>query len=365
MQLTRVWCLLGRKLAGEASLEELQELEQYLIEDPTLAASVEMHTAYFEGGNTGVTVSDPDKKSWEKQRERLEDEFPGDFRIVEEITSSTRNKNRRIWYAVAVAVLLVIMTGIVVLQDNYIFRTGGSNKIAKNGSVVEFGGRKRMVLPDGSLVWLNKNSDISFDKNFGVHNRNITLSGEAFFDVVHKGGMPMIVNAGLVTIKVKGTAFNVFAYPGEHKVETSLIRGSVELTLKNKPGEKVLMKPNEKIIVTQNKNGAAAATPGDENLQVRLDKLVMETQTGLIPEIAWIDNKLVFKDEPFEAVAEKMKRWYNRDIIILDPVLAREKFTGAFETETFEEALAALKLTYDFKYKTDNEGKTIIMTEKK
>ena len=340
---------MGRKLTGDITLEELQELEQYLLKDSNLASNVELHATYFET----TTENDNDEQfqlSWQKQLERLRLEFPGEFgdEKIEETGKNSRVIPLFAWMGAAV----------LIVSGFFLWVTNLPN--TKNlAGVSEKTEKKRVTLPDGTLVWLNKNSTISYDGEFGIHNRDIVLNGEAFFDVVHKAELPMNIHAGPVNIKVKGTAFNVAAYTDNNKVETSLIRGVIELSVKNKPDQRILMKPNEKITVTYNPK-VSEPTAAAQAVVLAVDPLITETQTGLIPEVAWIENKLVFSNESFASVAEKIGRWYDVKLLVVDKKLAEEKFTGAFDKETLDQALNALQMTYDFKFKKDAEGTIII-----
>ena len=111
-----------------------------------------------------------------------------------------------------------------------------------------YGSRTKLLLPDSTQVWLNSGSKLSYNKTYGNGTREVTLSGEAYFDVVKNPAHPFIIHTVNIDIKVLGTAFNVKSFPGEKNTETSLIRGSIEVTFKNRPSEKIILKPNEKLI---------------------------------------------------------------------------------------------------------------------
>ena len=166
-------------------------------------------------------------------------------------------------------------------------------------------------------------------------------------------------------IKVLGTAFNVKAYPGEKNIETSLIRGSIEITLQGRNGT-IMMKPNDKLII-RNKAGVSENNMGSTKKAVEMDSTVISMghltiakDKTTIVETAWVDNKLVFDNEPFEAVALKMEKWYGVSIRFEDSKIKSAPLTGTFEKETIAEAMLALQLsTPVFKYKIINQ--TIII----
>ena len=111
------------------------------------------------------------------------------------------------------------------------------------------GTHSKTILPDGSTVWLNAGSKLTYNKNFNTATREVELSGEAYFDVKKDEHHPFIIHTSAMHIKVLGTAFNVKSYPGDKSSETSLIRGSIEVTMNNRPQEKIILHPSEKLVV--------------------------------------------------------------------------------------------------------------------
>lgn len=171
--------------------------------------------------------------------------------------------------------------------------------------------------------------------------------------------LPFIIRANGVRIKVLGTAFNVKSYPDEQATETSLIRGRVEIMLDKRPGESIILKPNEKLIVS---NRPAEEKKIHQNAQpIVVLKELTRMNDSLVVETSWVENKLVFQDETLEEVAHKMERWYNVAIEIKDVSLAQLHVGGGpFENETIEQALKALQIAFNFKFTT--KGKYIIIT---
>lgn len=208
-----------------------------------------------------------------------------------------------------------------------------------------------LLLPDGTKVWLNRSSRLDYNENFGSEKREATLSGEAFFDVVKNDKLPFIIHAQNIDIKVKGTAFNVSAYSKNHFVETALLRGLVEVVDNNKPGKTIFLKPNEKLIIPRQ--------PGAGIKNNVIESLSREPSTLLLPETAWLENKLIFNKAPFESIAEKMERWYGVEIHVESNDLRLQKFSGAFDKETLIMALSALELSYPFHYSIENKTVTI------
>lgn len=225
-----------------------------------------------------------------------------------------------------------------------------------------------MVLPDSTKIWLNGESLVKYNDDFGKYKREIYLSGEAFFDVAHNEKVPMTVHVQNIDIRVKGTAFNVSSYPTGNKVETSLIRGLVEVTNRIEPDRKILLKPNEKLVVMgDGKTNVTANTTTDENWKKDgspaspyiIQKLTPEASTQLIPEISWLEDKLVFNHETFENLAAQMQRWYGVTIYFKNDEVRQFRYTGAFDKENIRQALGALQLSYYFEYSIHNNEITI------
>lgn len=217
--------------------------------------------------------------------------------------------------------------------------------------------RKTFVLPDGSTVILNADSEILLDKNFNAQNRTLELIGEAYFDVVHNKALPFIVKTSRMDVKVLGTAFNVKAYKGDVSSETALIRGSIELSLKNE-NRKVTLSPNEKYLLRTSTPEATASsqiqnTPSSTTsglLPVRVSK-----KDSVIAEVSWAENKLVFVDERFEDLVKQLSRWYGLTIEIADPSLKEILYTASFRNEGIEDVLSALQFTKTFTFERKNE----------
>jgi transmembrane sensor len=248
-------------------------------------------------------------------------------------------------------------------------QTGEKNEVStRNGS------KSKIILPDGSRVWLNAGSVLTYNKDFGGEMREVDLSGEAFFEVKSlslppSGGgekerkVPFIIHTQHIDVHVLGTAFNVKSYPGDKQTETSLVHGKVEVLIHNRPEEKFTLRPNEKLVV-RNEEADTVATGksgGASNSQplVSLSKLTYTAADSLLVETAWVQNKLVFDNESFREVAIKMERWYNVQIEFNDVKKQELRFTGVFENETIQQALDYMTITAPFHYSI--QGNKIII----
>jgi len=223
------------------------------------------------------------------------------------------------------------------------------------------GARTRMVLPDGTQVWLNSNSNPQHNTGFDTGAREVGLEGEAYFDVVKDLQHPFIVHTSSLDIKVLGTAFTIKSYPQDETIEATLLRGMIEVTRKDNPNTpRVILKPNEKLVF--NKQLPAIVRPGRSRDSVSarppaampdmaVNSIRLDIPDSNKVETAWMYNRLVFNGDTFKELALKMERWYNVKITIRDESLSRFRFGGAFANETVEDAFRALQLTTAFNYK--------------
>jgi transmembrane sensor len=369
----RIWTLMSRKLSGEATGAELAELDELIKIHPDTDIPVQFVKEFW----TIPAEADEDflEATFHLHTERLKEKgFDLDAGKQETGSlnldfSEKKGKHKKIFWIGALVTLVaaVILTGFFYNTAT----TPAKDKIAKSEVSTKNGSRTKIQLPDGSTVWLNSSSKLVYDnEHFGTGVREVSLTGEAYFDVVKNPAKPFVIHTAKMDIKVLGTAFNVKCYPGEKTTETSLIRGSVEVTLKDRQ-EKIMMKPNEKLIINNDevKQTVEPAKPiiASQKAAVLKERPIIELRNHLtlypadnsIVETAWKENRLVFSSETLEEIALKMERWYGVTIIIASEKLKKELLTGAFEKETIYQALDALQLTTPFTYKMDKNVITI------
>ena len=223
------------------------------------------------------------------------------------------------------------------------------------------GERKSFQLPDGSKVMLNAGSTLNRAKDINTHTREISLSGEAFFDVVHNPRKPFVIHTSSMDVKVLGTVFNVKAYPKDNLTETSLIKGSVEITLHNKAAEKILLRPNEKIVLPNLKpdNGATIAVKDPQKTNPEdftITGLTYSKVDSTLREVSWTENRLVFNETRLDEIAAELERWYNITIRFDDEEVKHYRFTAVFDQKNIVQVLDALQLSRRFEYKIEENN---------
>ena len=242
------------------------------------------------------------------------------------------------------------------------------DEIAWNELHIPLGSKSKIVLSDGTQIWLNAGSTLKYPGKFRSRSREIFLEGEAFFDVTHDKDRPFRVSTPELHIKVLGTRFNVKSYPEDNTVETTLISGSIEIEAKqagrNKKNQ-LRLEPNQKatFIKTTNKLTLdAVSEPAKMKTQpVGLINIDDQVNTDIVT--SWTQNRLVFSRERFEDIAVKLERWYNVQIIIEDEEVKNYLYTGTFNNETLEQALNALRIASDIHYTIDKDTILIYMDD--
>jgi len=373
MTIDRFWDLLSKKHCGEASSSELTELEEILLTRPEWKNTTEV-LSNLSFQSTVFENNEDAEKAFENHLTRMKKadvEFGEIERGYDEIEPVRKRRNLKKWLISAGTLATVIVL-------IYLFRIAMVSSDKQNGNrstlsqvSTKPGSKTQIQLPDGSVVRLNSSSSLTYDKNFGKNIREVNLTGEAFFDVTKDSSHPFIIHTNIIDIKVLGTAFNVKSYPNDANTETSLIRGKVEVTVKNRSNEKIYLEPNEKLVVANN-NTSIDRTSLNQRDQIdnkpdpsskpvyAVQHLTYYPVDSTIIETSWVDNKLIFQaNETFQEVALKMERWYGVKIKFADEEVARIRLFGSFTNETIDQALDALREGNGFNYKISGNEITI------
>jgi ferric-dicitrate binding protein FerR (iron transport regulator) len=351
--------LVARKLSGEATEEDQKELSGFFEEDKAYKEKYDLLKAHWENKNDVRTDIDAALERIilriEKDRGQSDEEAPV-IRLAEERSGIRRYLS--VLSKVA-AILLICLGSIYFIYEKTKPDVSPEQAIAQNTDwqtkQTNKGARSTIFLQDGTKVILNADSKLRFPQNFSGATREIYLTGEAFFDVTHNASMPFIIHTDKMNIKVLGTEFNVKSYPEDSAYETTLIRGSIEVTLKDRPSDRIILKPKEKLIVAnlafESAPEAKTSLPSVHS-QLSITGLHYVSKTdSAVAETSWVDNKLVFQDESFANLATDMQRKYAVSIYFSNEKIKEYRFTGIFKEETIRDALNALQLTEKFNYK--------------
>lgn len=335
--------LLSKKLSAEI-IEEDHVLLEKMIQDNEEYKKISVKLGiYFKQKEEYQPNITRLNQVWEMIKVDQNENFSGKFDYSEQ-------KKRPFSYPnwLRVAAMLVFLIGGSILGHRLV-----SNNVRRNFETVITTNEKTFkLLDDGTKIWLNKNSTLSYNKAFGQHKREITLEGEAYFDVVKNISVPLFIHAGNIDIEVKGTAFNVNAYKSSKDIEVALVRGLVQVSDRLNSNRRFLLHPNEKLTFNNSENIEQG------NFLVRS----VETE-ALWNDTKWIADTLTFNKEKLKDLVVRMEKKFDLKIEIQSEKLKEKRFSGTFVSENVEQVLAALKLSYPLRYTINN--RLVIIKEDK
>jgi transmembrane sensor len=338
MEQERIWLLMGRKVSGEATMGELRELEELLQKDPDLRYKLSVLSNWPQPANSEDWNHRTDS-ALERHLQKMEMVLPSG-----ELPVKREGRNIRKVVSLLTVLVLVLGSYCVYLLANKSPLKGDKKAMAE--IFTRDGSRSKAQLPDGTEVWLNGGSRLTYHPDMNnLDDREVTLEGEAFFDVSKNAAKPFYIHTTKMGIKVLGTSFNVKAYTEDQTTEATLITGAVEVTLNDGLERNVKLLPNQKIILQH--NNANTLTKPDLVTGYKVEMIHSNQPGSMVAETAWRDNFLVFDNDRFKDIALKMERWYGIKIH-LNNELNNYHFTGTFKNETFPEVLEALKVTTSF-----------------
>jgi ferric-dicitrate binding protein FerR (iron transport regulator) len=356
------WTLLSKKLSNEASPSELQELQVILLNNPELHHHADMLTEMWQQDAKNNSIGSEAayvRHIMNNKGDFFTEEAHEEIAVTEVEEKLSFFKRRKLTVFSFVALIMIATSAIYFLTQKT--KSASIAGEAISSVATKNGNRTKIVLPDGSQVWLNAGSNLDYNNaDFNKEIREVSLNGEAYFDVTKNADKPFIIHTKKMDIKVIGTAFNVRSYGDEKNAEASLIRGSIEVTLKYRKNQKIILKPNEKISIANEepeeivlKTGQKVAVKNSSKPvpQILVTDLRPNPVYNIIPEIAWTQNKLYFEDESLEDIGPMIERWFGKNVVIENEELRKVRYTGNFENETMEEVLSYLKLSRPFNFK--------------
>ena len=365
MKNDRLYELISRKLSGEATPEEIDELQEYFKKNPHDQYFNELITSYWNSQHDESEQNEADsdehfnhilQRADEAQTAETGSDEANTYLI--EFENNVRISRKKIW----IRRIMIAASFLTIAFLSVWFLFAGNKKSNTNPAklrelIANKGTRSKVVLPDNSIVFLNADTKLNYPPQFDNDTREVYLDGEAFFEVTKDPNKPFIVHTSGMEVKVVGTSFNVKAYSGDKLIETSLLTGSIEVSVKNRPNEKIILSPNEKLVIKNYNSTVSANTENEVSIkpEIAINKLKPDVKDSAFIETQWVEDKLVFRDKTFEEVATMMERWYNITIQINNDELKATLLNGTFKDETIEQALDALKFIKSFQYQKTDE----------
>lgn len=315
--------LLARKFfQGTASEEEKQLLHEWydrLIED-------ESHQNIATGASEGADeIRD---RMHANLKNRQDQQRPAkSFGWVRRLTT---------WTSAAAAVVII----------GFLLWTNEREPAAADTRLVQapLGKTLKVNLPDGSHIWLNAGSALSYPIAFKGKTREVVLrEGQAFFDIARDTTMPFIVHAKTLDITVLGTSFDVKAYQNDPDIKVTVKTGKVGVKVRDKPGQPALMLlPAEQAVVAEKAQ------------KIQVNEI---SKPAIAP---WKDNRMVFEDELLVEVLHALERKYNQHIIIEKAELSSEKISLTLDNQPMTDVLKVLGFSKNFNYSQLNDSTIVI-----
>jgi transmembrane sensor len=341
MNLDRILELLAKQMGDGASDDELAELQQLLERHPNhqhivdILKSIRSKRLRQPVHNEELVLRD----AWEKMRLVMED---ADGPPKAAVRWWTPLRWAAIWTG------LILLCGVV-----YVVSRKHRGEAGPLQEIVSQGRPKMTTLPDGSVVWMNAGTKIGYREEPGI--RAVYLEGEAYFSVRQDAERTFMVHAGTIAVRALGTAFNVLAYPGEDHVETTLIEGKVQITMEEKPDQKIILVPSEKLTIV-NHRIVEKDTAARREITYEVKPVKILPALNSAEEVAWMQDRLAFQDESFSELAKRLERRYGVHIAFDDESLKSEALSGIFKNESIEKALRLLQMTTPFRYRMKGDS---------
>ena len=244
------------------------------------------------------------------------------------------------WMRVAAMFILPLFTATGV----YFYMSKNAPSTAPLVVAVERGQKANITLPDGSKVWLNSQSKLTYSANFNVKKRELQLDGEAYFEVAHNPDKPFIVHSNDISVEALGTAFGVKAYNDDKLISSILMRGKVRVITPD--GEAILL-PNDRIMYDKTTH-----------------KKAKNTVTNATDFTGWIHNELRFENESLGDIAKTIQRIYNVDVVFATEKLKNQRYTGTINNNSLESVLNIVSLTSPVSFQINNQQVTLSENQK-
>jgi transmembrane sensor len=259
---------------------------------------------------------------------------------IQQYNKESARKTRITW-RIKAAAALVLLAGLGYFLGRTLMPEATKSTIVAMPEIevlqAPLGVKSTIRLEDGSVVFLNSGSKISFVKGFADTLRLVTLEGEAYFEVAHDTAKPFIVQTGAISTRALGTEFNVSSYPGE-RVSVSLVKGEVLV-----------------------RNGKAALEerllPGEEVKMTTEDTEIEKYPFDSDEVLSWMHKTLIFNKSPFPVASRKLEAWFGVELIFQNQIPKDLQVSGKFIDESLENILKGLSYSSRFRYRI--EGKKV------
>ncbi len=312
------WHVFPRYFRNRATPGEVAEINNWLGEDSENRRMLEeVYNIYSLSAVLPPPLTPDTQKAWQMVDQKI---------FIKKTT--VKSFGNRFRYVAAIAAALVFGLMVAGVIHSYVRSSRFSDQFTE--VVTQPGQKTSVTLPDGSIVWLNSSSSIKYPASFNIKNREVAMTGEAFFEVKKDPSKTFRVESGDLYVEVHGTSFNVKNYPEENAQEVTVAEGVVGL------------KSSSREISRLTKGERAIFNKITENIAVTKENPVLLT--------AWKNDELIFRDTPVEEVVKSLEGWYGVNITIDREMAGKHNYTFKVKTESFREVLDMMKLMSPISY---------------
>lgn len=316
--------LIAKSLVGETSIEEEKHLHDWIAESPdnevtfnTFKKTFELTSDHYKSGYTSQKIPIEIDQEWAKFVHTIENRGP---KVVAMESSKSTH-----WLSVAAIISLVIVSGLVI------------NYLLTQNPVIEYQTAEliqEISLPDGSIVTLNKNSNLSYNKDFGKEDRTVKLNGEAFFAVKPNRKKGFLIRTKKTNIQVLGTSFNVEANDDSQRTKVVVATGVVAFS-SNETDQVVTLKAGDVGILADTSHGKIVSRANDD-----------------INFLSWKTHKLIFEEDDLNTVIETINKVYESNILINTSTIVDCQVTVTFDQQSLDAILSVLESTLNLTIET-------------
>jgi ferric-dicitrate binding protein FerR (iron transport regulator) len=325
--ITDIEILIAKSVSGNISLEEAKELENWK-----------------SSSNKNLSIYNHTLKAWNKagiyidEKGQIEDKIKIHKEINKHLQFQLVKTNRRN-FIYKIAAILALPLALAISWYFLEIKQNSINQKLKTEIMSPKGNISKCILPDGTEVWINAASSISYDPNrYNSEIREINLKGEAYFSVTGNVEKPFRVTTDLGCVCVTGTEFNVSAYPGSKTFETVLSKGSVILNFYTNNQQEIKLVPGERAIYDSNKNEVFISNVDSEMFS------------------SWRNGEIIFKDATLNDLIKELERIYDIKFYLEDKKLGEYRFRGMFSyNNNLIDALEKIKKTAQLDYNINNK----------
>lgn len=320
------WEAISAKLKNDADEEQIRQIQDWLDsspEHPVILAEI-VNTWSLTKNNT--EFYQPDMSiNWQKLMKRIN--YQPQQKAIQNIYFR--------WAAAAAVLVLVFLAGMG-LGDGF---QKTQTTVSYTKIIAPEGNKTQIVLPDSTCVWLNSGSELKYPSDYSAQNRVVKMKGECFFDVAKDPAHPMVVTGSKFKVKVYGTRFNVNEHNLKNTADVTLVSGKVQvLNIQDKLISE--LKPGQQLVFSEGKYHLQKA----ENLEALT---------------AWLNNMLIFDNQPFEEVIHYLEKWYGVKIQLDQNIYYRHNYTFKVKTESLREVLELISVITPIQYTIEGEQVSI------